>query len=544
MILVIDNYDSFTYNLVQSIGKYNSNIIVKRNDEITIEEVIRLNPSHIILSPGPGRPKDAGICEELLLAVNDDFKASILGVCLGHQAICEAFGGEVTFAQELMHGKSSTIDIDNDNKLFTNLPLELKVGRYHSLIGTALPDCLYVIGTSDKNEIMAIKHKDYEIYGVQFHPESILTEEGETIISNFLNIRCDAEISPRSYTKESQIIEQIEAGKNLDDVQAKYIMNVIMNGQLSPIMIENFLRALRKKGETPEEITAFVNVLRDKAIKVSTNIDVIDIVGTGGDGANTFNISTTVAFVVAACGVPVAKHGNRSVSSKSGAADVLEALGADINIVENADKMLQETNMAFMFAPLFHSSMRHVADVRKKMGVRTVFNLLGPLLNPAFAPLQLMGVYDKNLVEPLAQVLMNLGVKRAIVVHGSDGLDEATLTGITHVCEINNGVLESYSLEPTNFGFDICDMSSLIGGNATENATITRNILNGNEKGPKRDIVLLNTGLALHVALGVNIADGINMAMDAINNGRALKKLEEFVCVSQMVAKEEHKEYF
>ncbi len=189
MILVIDNYDSFTYNLVQMLGKYNSDILVKRNDEITIEEIINLSPSHIILSPGPGKPDSAGICEDLLrVADSQSLAIPILGVCLGHQAICEAFGGTVTHASELMHGKSSLIQIDNENKIFANLPKTIKVGRYHSLIGKNLPGCLEVIGISDNQEIMAVKHKNHEIYGLQFHPESILTADGEIMVQNFLNL--------------------------------------------------------------------------------------------------------------------------------------------------------------------------------------------------------------------------------------------------------------------------------------------------------------------------------------------------------------------
>ncbi len=334
-----------------------------------------------------------------------------------------------------------------------------------------------------------------------------------------------------------QIIATLLNGENLTPTQAQHAMNQIMSGEVDEVIIATFLTALRIKGETVEEITEFVNVLRDKATKIQPTTDVIDIVGTGGDSANTFNISTTTALVVAACGVPVAKHGNRSVSSKSGSADVLEALGININLPEHkATQVLEQTDITFMFAPLFHSSMKYVAPARKKMQIRTVFNILGPLLNPALASFQLMGVYDKKLVEPLAQVLANIGVKRALVVHGEDGLDEATLTARTFVCEINDGKLHSYHICPTDFGLSLCNADDLVGGDPTQNAQITRDILSGVEQGAKRDIVILNSALALYTGLGnITLDDGIKMASKCIDDKLALKKLEQLIQISNEV---------
>jgi anthranilate phosphoribosyltransferase len=279
-----------------------------------------------------------------------------------------------------------------------------------------------------------------------------------------------------------------------------------------------------------EEITACAEVMREKGLKIKPVRNVIDIVGTGGDETGTFNISTTTAFVVAAGGIPVAKHGNRGVSSKSGAADVLEHLGINLNLSpEQNENILEQSNMCFMFAQIYHSSMKHAAPVRREMGARTIFNVLGPLSNPAGATMQLMGVYDRKLVEPLAQVLSNLGVVRGVAVSGSDGMDEVTLTGETHVCEIRYGELTSYDITPEQFGFKRCKLEDLAGGPPEENARITLDILNGKERGPKRDVVVLNAAMALYLGTdNCTVADCIKMAQDLIDSGKAAAKLDEF----------------
>lgn len=327
-----------------------------------------------------------------------------------------------------------------------------------------------------------------------------------------------------------QAIHQIMEHRNLSFEEARTVMNEIMSGEATQAQMGGFLAGLRMKGETIDEITACATVMREKALKLQPGFDVIDIVGTGGDEAGTFNISTTSAFVVAAGGVPVAKHGNRSVSSKSGAADVLEHLGVNLNLtIEQSEKILTETNMCFMFAQAYHSSMKYAAPVRKEMGVRTIFNILGPLSNPAGATMQLLGVYDRDLVEPLAKVLSNLGVNRGLVVCGADGLDEATVTGPTHVCEIRFGELTLYEITPEQFGLTRCQLSDLAGGTPKENAVITRDILSGKLKGPKRDIVLLNSAMSLYLGIDdCTIGDCVKKAADLIDSGMALAKLEEF----------------
>jgi len=325
-------------------------------------------------------------------------------------------------------------------------------------------------------------------------------------------------------------IKEVLGGNDLDLETTKAVMRQMMDGTATPAQMGALLAGLRMKGETVDEITACAEVMREKGLKINPVRKVIDIVGTGGDGTNTFNISTTSAFVVAAGGVPVAKHGNRGVSSKSGAADVLENLGINLNLTpEQSEKILEQSNICFMFAQIYHSSMKHAAPVRREMGVRTIFNVLGPLSNPAGATMQLMGVYDRKLVEPLAQVLSNLGVVRGVAVSGSDGMDEVTLTGPTHVCEIRFGELTSYDITPEQFGFQRCKLEDLVGGTPAENAQITLDILNGKERGPKRDVVVLNAAMALYLGIdNCTVADCVQMARDLIDSGKAAAKLEEF----------------
>lgn len=315
------------------------------------------------------------------------------------------------------------------------------------------------------------------------------------------------------------------------------VMDEIMSGTATQAQMGGFLTALRVQGETIDEITAFATVMREKGVKITPEREVIDIVGTGGDEVGTFNISTTSAFIVAAGGVPVAKHGNRSVSSKSGAADVLEKLGAKVDLTaQQNEEILKKTGMCFMFAPVYHSSMRYAAPVRRELGVRTVFNILGPLSNPAAATMQLLGVYDSNLAEPMARVLSNLGVTRGVAVCGSDGLDEITLTGETLVYEIRHGDIRSYTITPEQFGFTRCPLADLIGGTPEENAEITRRILTGEETGPKRDIVLMNAGMSLYLGIdGITLEEGIEKAKELIADGKAYEKFQEFVKETQVI---------
>ncbi len=322
-------------------------------------------------------------------------------------------------------------------------------------------------------------------------------------------------------------------GRDLSLETTKEVMNQIMEGRATNAQIAAFLTAMRMKGETIEEITACARVMREKSTKLSHSKDVLDIVGTGGDEFSTFNISTIAALVVASCGVPVAKHGNRSVSSKCGSADLLEALGVKIDIsAEMSGKILEDIGICFMFAPTYHASMKYAAPVRRELGVRTIFNILGPLANPAGANMQLLGVYDENLVEPMANVLANLGVKRAMVVHGHDGLDEITLCGTTTICEVADGKLNSFFMTPEQLGLTRCEMKDLIGGEPLENAKIAMDILDG-EKGPKRDVVVLNSAVCLYMFYNnMTLRDCVKMAQSAIESGKAKQLLTDFIKLS------------
>lgn len=328
-----------------------------------------------------------------------------------------------------------------------------------------------------------------------------------------------------------EAIIKLSQKQDLTYQEAEQVMDEIMEGQATDVQKSAYLTALSLKGETIDEITASAAGMRSHCIKLLHNMDVLEIVGTGGDGANSFNISTTSAMVIAAAGVPVAKHGNRAASSKSGAADVLEALGVKIDLVpEKSASLLKDINICFLFAQNYHIAMKYVAPIRKELGIRTVFNILGPLSNPAGANMELMGVYEKDLVEPLAQVMTKLGVVRGMVVYGEDKLDEISMSAPTFVCEIRDGWFQSYEITPEQFGYTRCDKSELTGGSPEENAAITRAILNGEERGAKRCAVCLNAGAAIYIAgKASSMEEGVRMAERIIDEGLAAKKLEQFI---------------
>ena len=313
--------------------------------------------------------------------------------------------------------------------------------------------------------------------------------------------------------------------------EAEKVMDEIMSGEATPVQMSAYLTALSLKGETIDEITASASGMRAHCIKLLHDMDVLEIVGTGGDGSNSFNISTTASMVISAGGVPVAKHGNRAASSKSGAADVLEALGVKITLTpERSAEILKKIGICFLFAQNYHIAMKYVAPIRKELGIRTVFNILGPLSNPAGANMELMGVYDEALVVPLAQVMANLGVTRGMVVFGQDKLDEISMSALTTVCEIKDGTFTSYELTPEQFGYARCQKEELVGGTPAENAEITRKILSGEEKGAKRKAVCLNAGAALYIAgKAESMKAGVKMAEELIDSGAALTKLNQFI---------------
>lgn len=319
--------------------------------------------------------------------------------------------------------------------------------------------------------------------------------------------------------------------EDLDDSMVEQVMGEIMTGEATDAQKAAFLTALSMKGETISEITTAAKYLRDHCEHFENDKDVLEIVGTGGDGSNTINISTIASLIVSASGVTVAKHGNRAASSKCGTADCLEALGVKIDVdAARMKEVMDQINIGFLFAQKYHPAMRFVGPVRKEMGIRTLFNLLGPLANPARATMQLYGVYSADLVEPLAHVLHNLGVKKGMAVYGMDSMDEISLSAPTKVCEFDGDDFKTYEITPEQFGFKTCQKSDLVGGEPAVNAQIVRDIFEGKETGPKRDVVLLNAGAAFHISKeNVSIEQGIEMAREIIDSGKALKELDAFI---------------
>jgi len=524
MILLIDNYDSFTYNICQYLRVLGFDVDVKRNDEISIDEIEQKSPSHIVISPGPGNPDKAGISVDVI----KEFKGRIpiLGVCLGHQCIGAALGAKIQKAKEIYHGKTSEITHDGKT-IFKDMKNPMTATRYHSLVidKLSLPDELEISAVSEAGEIMAVRHKTYTIEGVQFHPESIATECGCQIFENFLS-----DLDKPSIMKTS--MNKIYSKGDLTEEEAAELMNLITSGEATDAQIAGILTALSMKGESIQELIGFVKVMREKAIKIDKPKSkiVVDTCGTGGDGAGTFNISTVAAFVAAGAGVCVAKHGNRSITSRCGSADLLEALG--VNILIEPGKIVSalcDIGIAFLFAPRLHPSMKNVASARREIGIRTVFNILGPLANPANVDRQVIGVFDADITEKMAFVLSGLGTKRAMVVHGFDGLDEITLTGKTKISEVRDGWVKTCTFKPEDYGYRHCTLDALKGGDLKSNSEIALSILE-RERGARRDIVVLNAAAAIFTAgITDDFKEACSLAEKSIDEGRAMAKLEQLI---------------
>jgi anthranilate synthase/phosphoribosyltransferase len=562
VILIIDNYDSFTYNLAQYLGELGADVRVIRNDAIDLAGITELGPMHIVISPGPGTPDDAGISLDVVRHFGPTIP--ILGVCLGHQTIGQAFGGRVVRAERLMHGKVSEVHHSGQG-LFEGVSSPLTATRYHSLVvAEPLPEDLEVCAHTPEGEMMALRHRRHPIFGVQFHPESILTEHGHQILRNFLalgseqlkvdhngtyaikqpeDLNTAGIVNHKSLTGgdmmtiQEAIVKVIDR-QDLTVVEAEAAMTQIMRGEATPAQIGAFLIALRMKGESVSEIAGCASAMRRSAVAVHPRRreTLVDTCGTGGDGAGTFNISTTAAFVVAGAGQPVAKHGNRSISSRCGSADVLEALGVNLDLSpEQVALSVDEVGIGFLFAPKLHPAMKHAIGPRRELGMRTIFNLLGPLTNPAGAAVQVLGVYDPALTEPLAQVLGRLGSQSAFVVHGADGLDELTTTGPNRISALKAGRVQTHTFDPAELGFRRARLSDLQGGDAEENAAITQRILSGDLNSARRDVVLLNAAAAL-VAAGRtrSFSEGIRLAEHSLDSGAAKQVLDHLVEFTHM----------
>lgn len=529
MILVIDNYDSFTFNVIQILQTVtDKQIKVVRNDECSVEQLAAMNPKYLIVSPGPGSPYQAGICEDAIKYFAG--KIPILGICLGHQAICEAFGARIVQAKYIKHGIVEEIRLDGKG-LFRTIGNSAKFTRYHSLVADeqTLSEDFEITARAMDGDIMGVRHKTLPIEGIQFHPESIASEQGKQLLSNFINYRRE-NLDVKAYL--SQLIEK----KDLTQEQAAFFMDNVTDGSMDERAMAAILVAMSAKGFSVSEMTGCAQTLlrKKKDIPVDRH-GLAEIVGTGGDGKGSFNISSMSAIVATSCGQKIAKHGNRAVSSKSGAADFYENLG--INIMaepEKTAKLIEKTGFGFLMAPVYHSAMRFAAPVRKVLGIKTIMNMLGPLLNPAEAEYEVLGVYSPKLLQDYARTAKALGAKRVMVVCSQDGYDEISPIVPTEVYQIDEkGNENQYVIKPENFGISGCDENELIGGNGKENAQLAIDVLEGKGKNTIKQAVALNTAAILYLSGKTRtLKDGYAMAISSIESGKALEKLKEIQKIS------------
>ena len=532
MILLIDNYDSFVFNVAQYLGELtDEEVRTVRNDQLTLAEIRALKPSRIVLSPGPKHPKDSGICLEILKEITD---IPILGICLGHQAFGLVHGATVKRLEIPLHGKTSVLTVSEPQSvLFKGLPQEFSVMRYHSLYvdKDTLPQELIITALSDDGVIMALQHKTKPIHSIQFHPESFFTEYGKNILKNFLvgtqtaqSVQ-NTEEKAKAYANEvfKAALKKLQENQPLGDSDFKQICAVLHSKQYDIVQLGALLVLISEKSLYPESLTAFVRNILAYSTTFTDPRPMIDLCGTGGDGLKTINISTTVAFIVAALGVKVAKHGNRSVTSQSGSTDVLGELGIamESNLMKQLDS-LEKNGLAFFHAPFFHNLVGEVREVRQRLGIRTVFNVLGPLLHPnTKLKYQLVGLYHEPVMRLYAETLQLLGREHALVVRGNDGLDEISICDETKIVEVKGKQILEYTIVPEMFGFKRAFHADIQGGTPTENAEILRRTLKGEERGAKADIVILNAMFALYTANVVkHPAEAKPLIEEALRSGK------------------------
>ncbi len=537
MILVIDNYDSFTFNVVQALEcATNEEIKVVRNDEATVEQLAALNPSHLIVSPGPGNPTGAGVSVEAIRYFAG--KVPILGICLGHQAIGEAFGAKIVQAKFIKHGIVEDIDLDGRG-VFRTIGKSSKFTRYHSLVidEATLPADFEVTARAKDGDIMGVRHKTMPIEGVQFHPESIASQACQDLFKAFLNYRRD------NLPVSDYLRQLLDEKKPLTREQASFFMENLTDGTMDEKATAAILTAMAARGlPTADEMAGCAGaLLKKKTAFPSSGTGLAEIVGTGGDGKGSFNISSLSAIVAASCGQGVAKHGNRAVSSKSGAADFFENLGIKIMAEpEKTANLVQQTGFGFLMAPVYHAAMRFAAPVRKALGIKTIFNVLGPLLNPAGAEYEVLGVYSADLMEDYARAAKALGAKRVMVIHSRDGFDEISPIEPTDVFQINeDGKEYRYVIDPAKFGISGAKADELEGGNGADNAQLAMEVLNGGGRATIKAAVGLNAGAVLYLSgKAKTLKDGYDMAVAAMSNGTTLRKLNEIQNVSAELNKE------
>lgn len=530
MIAFIDNKDSFTFNIVQSLERVSEDKVeVFRSEECTVADVEAAKPSCIVIGPGPGNPETAGISMEAIRYFAG--KLPILGICLGHQSIGAAFGAKIVQAKYIRHGIVESMNTDGKG-LFRNIGKSGSFTRYHSLVidESTLPPEFEVTARAKDGDIMGIRHKTMVIEGVQFHPESIASEFGDSIFKSFLNYR-------RENLPHSELLNQLIAKKDLSVDQAAMFMENVTDGTMDERIMSAILVGMASKGLCSDEMIGCAKALlkKKKALPIES-VGLAEIVGTGGDGKGSFNISSLSAITAAACGQVMAKHGNRAVSSKSGAADFFENLGINIMAApEKTAELIKQTGFGFLMAPVYHSAMRFAGPVRKTLGIKTIFNVMGPLLNPAGAEYEVLGVYSKDLLEDYAHAAKALGAKRVMVVTSDDGYDEISPCALTHVYQIDEKGRENrYVINPADFGITDADESELMGGNGADNAALAMDVMNGKGKKTIRYAVGLNTAAVLYLGGKVRtLKDGYAMATKALDDGTVLAKVKQIQEVSK-----------
>lgn len=528
MLLLIDNYDSFTYNICQAFSQLGQEVKVARNNKITLKEIQTLNPEYIVIGPGPKTPKEAGISLDIILHFQG--KIPILGICLGHQAIMESFGMPIVNAKEIIHGKIQPL-IHNQKGIFRGIPPLTPITRYHSLVGKKedLPECLEITATTPDGEIMAIEHKDHILIGLQFHPESIGSQDGQKMLQNFLHYK-------RHQTPIQTYLKKSLFQQDLSYQEAYDIMDEITAGNLCDAQIASLLTSIEIKGVSTQELLGFSDLLKTKSLifpKPQENEKRLDIVGTGGSSYKTFNVSTISSIILASLGVNIVKHGNRSATSLCGSADVLEELGININMnLQTCIKCYEKLHITFLFAQTFHNTLKNVASVRKSLKFKTIFNLLGPLINPARNTHQLLGVFDKGYSMRFAEVLQASGIKKALIVSGFDKYDEISLCAPTQIVEVNQATIKSYNFSPLDVGLSYVDKDLLKGGDRIQNAQIALDVLN-NKQSYKLDLVCLNAGAALYAYdLVSSIKEGYFVIKNHLSTPKALNTLYDFQKIS------------
>lgn len=536
MIVFIDNYDSFTYNIVQTVERLSGEkVTVLRSKESTLEIVEALKPNFLIVGPGPGDPSDGGISIPVIKHFAG--KVPILGVCLGNQAIGAAYGAKIIHAKSVVHGK--VIDLKTDGEgIFRSLGKSGSFVRYNSLVidESTLPKELEVTARSSDGDIMGVRVKNSPtpVEGVQFHPESVASSGGDKIFLSFLHYRKDA-------LKVPTILNKLIKKEDLSSSETYAFMSDLTQGILDERATAAILTALAAKGESSDELFGAAKVLKELKTPLPIAGDNLsEIVGTGGDGKGSFNISSLSAIVAASCGAKVAKHGNKAVSSKSGAADFYKALGLKIDTKPSRTaEIIKKTGFGFLMAPIYHGAMKAAAPVRAALGIKTMMNILGPLSNPAGAAYQVLGVYSDDLLKPVGRAAIKLGAKRVMVVHSASGYDEISPAAMTKVFQITGEKEYEYTIDPTKFGLSDIDERDLDGGTAKENAMIGCQILSGGGARGLVAAVNLNAGAVLYLSgRAKTLLDGYNMAANAIKNGTAQEKLNEIIKVTNEDSKE------